>query len=489
LAPALLDTLVGACFCLFGLATWRRTTPAPALLMVATGVLWFVGGPFGLAAFAHRGPLIHLLVGYPRGRLRGRAERAAVTLGYLAGLIYPVGRSAVATIVLAGSVAAITARGYRRSRGAQRRARLTSLAASVAAMVVLTFGAGGRLMGWHVDHGVLVVYEITLIAVSLALFVDVRWGRWGSAAITSLAVDLGHYGSGGSLRDRLANALSDPTLVIGYVTPGGDGLVDEMGRPMDIAPDEPGRARTPIQDAGRPIAVMGHDSAVLDDPALLGSVATLTRIALANVRLQADVQARVAAVESSRRRLITVADAERTRLEAELRSGAQSRLEHVASLLADIPDDTGGLSTQLVTSMEAIGEFARGVHPRALSEYGLAVAISQLASTAPVPVPVSAPSRRFPREVEAAAYFVCAEALTNIAKYAHATKALIHVSEASDELVVEVVDDGIGGADPSSGSGLVGLSDRLDVLGGTLKVDSPAGGGTRIEARIPLLNR
>lgn len=280
-----------------------------------------------------------------------------------------------------------------------------------------------------------------------------------SARIAGLAVDLGQE-------------------------PGGDRLVDEAGRSLQIATDVPGRTITPIQDEVGPIAVLDHETGVLDDPALLGSVAALTRIALANLRLAADVQSRVADVELSRRRLLAVADAERARLEAELQAGAQRRLERVASLLADLPDDALSISALVDGTRESLREFARGIHPRVLTESGLSLAITELAASAPVPVAVSVPDRRSPSEVEAAAYFVCAEALTNTAKYAHATQASVRVTQVADALIVETSDDGIGGADPSTGSGLIGLADRLDVLGGTIDVDSPDGGGTRITARI-----
>jgi hypothetical protein len=155
MSSALLDAIVGWCFCLLGLGSWRRRRPEPGLLMVATGVLWFVGGSVGVAVFAHRGPLIHLLVGYPRGRLRDRSERAAVAVGYLDALVYPVGRSSLATVALAGLVGAVMMRGHRRSRGAERRARLTSLVASVAVFGVLCAGAAARLTGSRVGHQVL----------------------------------------------------------------------------------------------------------------------------------------------------------------------------------------------------------------------------------------------------------------------------------------------------------------------------------------------
>jgi signal transduction histidine kinase len=455
---------------------------------VAAGVLWLLGGFVTAAVFAHRGPLIHVLVGYPIGRLRNRVQQVTVGLGYVDALLYPVGRSEIATLLLAVLVVAVTAHGYHSSRGGERRARLTPTVVAMTVLGVLAAGAAARLAGWHVDHVVLVIYELALIAASFALFVDARWGRWNRAAITTLAIDLGQASPGVSLRDQIAGALGDPTLALGYLTADGDHPIDEVGRPLKIDSDAPGRVVTTIVEAGRPVAVLAHDAAVLNDPVLLDSVTALTKIALANVRLQAEAEERVVEVEASRRRLVTVADAERDRLEAELQTRVQRRLERVAWLLADVPG-SAGLATQVAMSRHAISEFARGLHPRLLTESGLAAAIAELAAAAPVPVAVSVADGQVGRDAETAAYFVCAEALTNIAKYAHAAKAQISVRHESGVLVVEIGDDGVGGADPVRGSGLIGLSDRLDIVGGTITVDSPTGGGTRLTARIPRVSR
>jgi signal transduction histidine kinase len=485
---SLLDTLVGVSLGLVGLAIWHRRRPAPAVLLLTSAALWFAGGAVESLALAHRGPSTHFLVGYPRGRLARSSERLVVAVGYAAALAYPIGRSAVATLALAASVIAVTLRGYLRSRGVERRARLIGLTASAAVWGVLCVGAGARLAGRPLDPQVLVAYEVTLIAVAIAVFVDVRYVRWSRSAITSLAVDLGQAGPR-SLRDLLAGALGDPSLVLAYPDPRSGLLSDETGRPVAIGPNPPDRAITELRDdAGRRIAVLVHDAAVLDDPVLVASVAALTRVALANARLQAQVADRLAEVAASRRRLITVADTERARLDAELR-GVQRRLERVAALLAVPSSDGAGLARHLAASQDAIREFAHGVHPRVLTDHGLAVALRDLACRTPVPVTVDVPDLRFGSDLEAAAYFVCAEALTNIAKYAGARKASIRVSDTGGELTVEISDDGVGGAEPSPGSGLTGLGDRLDVLGGRVDVDSPPGRGTRLTARIPLPRR
>jgi signal transduction histidine kinase len=477
-SAGLLDPVVGMCFCLLGVGGWRRLRVA-GLLAIATGVLWFLGGLAGPLVLAHRGPLTHLLVGYPRGRLRDRVEQIVVVIAYADALIYPVGRSAAITLVFASVVAVVMARGYRRARGAERRMRLVPLTSSVAVWGALGFGAAARLTDRHVDAQVLMVYEVMLVATAVVMFVDSRYGRWQRSAITSLAVELGHARSF-TMRDRLADALGDPSLVFAYTDPVSGGMRDESGRAVALTTQLPGRTVTVVDDAGRPIAALVHETAVLDDPVLLDSVSSLAKIALANARMQQEVQARFAAVEESRRRLLSVADAERDRLEAELRAGTQCRLERVARLVEDVPGCAEELARQVAASQDAIRQFARGVHPRVLTEDGLGAALADLAAMAPIPLTVAVPGGRFETDVEVAAYFVCAEALTNVAKYAHATQARVSITVGRGGLMLDVSDD-----DPARGSGLVGLRDRLDVLGGTLEVSSPAGRGTRLVARIP----
>ena len=199
-------------------------------------------------------------------------------------------------------------------------------------------------------------------------------------------------------------------------------------------------------------------------------------------------------VAASRRRLVEAGDEARRRLREQLRSGAEQRLAEVSAELAACADQHDGVTAvalvALVRGLDAASEdlarFAQGVHPRALTEHGLAEAIGDLAGHAPVPVVVHVPSCRFPAAQEAAAYFVCSEALANVAKYAEATFASITVADGGARLVVCVMDDGRGGAEPARGSGLRGLNDRVEALGGRLSVSSPAGAGTRVEAELPI---
>jgi signal transduction histidine kinase len=210
-------------------------------------------------------------------------------------------------------------------------------------------------------------------------------------------------------------------------------------------------------------------------------------------QLDAELRARLVELRASRSRLMEAGTAERRRLERDQHDGAQSRLVALAMLLrsarrradGELADMLDRAQTELQTSLGELRELARGIHPALLSERGLEPALQALATRAPVPVTVETEAERLPEPVETAAYFVVAEALTNVAKYAQATRASVVVRRSNGRVTVEVSDDGVGGADLARGSGLRGLADRVAALDGTLSLDSPAGHGTRVHAEIP----
>jgi signal transduction histidine kinase len=207
---------------------------------------------------------------------------------------------------------------------------------------------------------------------------------------------------------------------------------------------------------------------------------------------------RVEDLRDARQRIIAAADAERRRIERDLHDGAQQRMVAVAVTLglaeSQLESDPEGAARLIAQAREEaqlavkeLRELARGIHPALLSERGLGPALEALARRAPIPVTVSGvPDVEICHPIESAAYFCTAEALTNVAKYAHASTASVELSVDDDRLRLEVRDDGIGGADPSIGSGLRGLHDRVDVLDGRLEVDSPPGGGTTVRIELPL---
>jgi signal transduction histidine kinase len=210
--------------------------------------------------------------------------------------------------------------------------------------------------------------------------------------------------------------------------------------------------------------------------------------------LQAEVRAQVAEISASRRRLLAAGDEEGSRLERRLWEGALRRLGNVAAALGRARDPAVGdaaaerltrAEIQLTRVEEELRRLGRGLHPRELAEDGLAAALASLAHDIPVRVQLAVSAGSTTPAAAACAYFVCAEALANVAKYASASQVTVSVRTDSHGIRVEVADDGTGGADPTRGTGLRGLADRVETLGGTVTVDSPPGRGTRVVAVIP----
>jgi PAS domain S-box-containing protein len=218
-------------------------------------------------------------------------------------------------------------------------------------------------------------------------------------------------------------------------------------------------------------------------------------------RLNAELQARLQELAASRARIVAAGDVERRRLERNLHDGAQQRLVTLALYmrvgLAKLESDPAAARAtleeagdELALALDELRELARGLHPAVLTDRGLRAAVEALADRAPVAVEIAPiPDQRLPEPVEAAAYYLIAEALTNVAKYARASLVTVRVAATDAAVLVEVSDDGVGGADPGAGSGLRGLADRVEALGGSLEVVSPAGGGTSLRAEFPLQSR
>ena len=494
-ADAAADLAVGWALIGCGLAAWeRRRATGWGPLMIAAGTAWFLGTLWTAALYLHRGPLVHALLSYPSGRLSRPSARAVVVAAYVDGAVEPLGRSSVATIALCAALAVAAVDAWRAEVGPARRARARAMAGALAVALVLAFGATGRLAGWGTDAATLWAYEVVLVVVAVGLTVDLLAGRWSQAAVTGLVVDLGGIWEPATLRDKLARALGDSSLGLGYWLDDERGYVDEAGRTFLLPAAGARRAVTSIESDGRRVAVLVHDEAILEEPALVEAVAAATRIAVANVRLQAQVRVRIEQLAASRRRILEAADAQRRQLERELQGGAAQRLaavsEHVVSLARAAGDGRAGelvrdVQRQLDATRRELHELANGIHPAALTSGGLAAALPELAERAPLLVRIDVPQARFASAVEVAAYFVCAEALTNVAKYARASHARVEVEAGGGRLVVAVADDGVGGADAARGSGLRGLADRVEALGGRLRVESPPGRGTRLVADIP----
>jgi signal transduction histidine kinase len=302
---------------------------------------------------------------------------------------------------------------------------------------------------------------------------------------------------GGALRDVISEALGDPTLELAYWLPKEGRYADHRGQqvtPPDVGSD---RYVSVVEREGRKVGALICDPALAANERLVDAVGAAAALALDNERLEAALHARVEELRASRARIVQAADAERRRLERNLHDGAQQQLVAVALSLRlargkvrGSPEAAEAILDEAMDELEQatteLRELARGIHPAVLTDRGLRAAVKALAGRSPVPVELrELPGERLPRDVEAAAYFVVAEGLTNVARYAEARGASVSISRDNGRLDVEVRDDGRGGADPNRGSGLRGLADRVAALDGTLDVRSEDGAGTTLTARIP----
>jgi signal transduction histidine kinase len=541
---AIFGPIIGGAFIGTGLLAWlRRPDNRFGALMVALGYAYCLSGLivsteswsfiFGL----HLIPLpyailLHILVAFPTGRLHGRGEQALVWAAYLTAtvgwwalmLIEDTGRVGlpanhlliaskadlfetlanvrlgivVALIALAGAVVVA------RWRAAPRSQRRALAPVYVSGGLVLTLYAiwsitGIAGVGQDVQENLERARVVALALVPFAFLAGLLRSRVaGAAAVSALVASLGDAGGRrGRLREALSDALGDPSLELAFWLPERGGWVDEAGAPVALPGDGSARTCTTIEHEGRPLATIVHDVSLAEQGDLVRAVGGAASLALENERLDAELRANLHELRASRARVVESADAARRRIERDLHDGAQQQL--VAILLAlrmarsRLDDDPraaaemlDATTRNLADAIDELRELARGIHPAVLSDRGLGPALDSLATRLALPVEIgSMPAERLPEKVEVAAYFVVAEALTNVARYAQATHARIDVTRSDGRVTVAVADDGVGGADPAKGSGLRGLADRVAALDGRLVVDSEDGRGTTVRAVIP----
>lgn len=477
-----------------GVAVVARRGRGAGAPIVLTGLTWLAGDVADALLYVHRGPLVQLLLGYPAGRLWPRAVMAVTVAAYADGLVPAVAGAPWPTLALATAVVGTAAWRLMVAHRGERTARGLAFAAALAVSGSLAASALARLTGADAEAVTAWAYEIAVGAGVIALSAGLLWGRWATGAVSGLVLDLGTGSDPQALRTALARTVGDPTLLVAYRV--GDRWVDEVGRPVAV-PAEPAtrRAVTYVRDADRPVAAIVHDPAALADESLAESVAAVARLAVATAAMQAESAQRLKDVAASRRRLVVVADEERRRIGERLAGGVQARLALLSQRLAVLAHQRDGetaiavdeLRDELDEARADLERFARGVHPRTLTERGVAEALTELAGRARADIDVSALyAEDIPPAQAAAAFFVCSEGLANVAKHAPGARADITARSVGGQLVVTIGDDGPGGAEPASGSGLRGLGDRVSALGGTLTVASPRGGGTRLEARLPI---
>ena len=491
--------------------------------------LYTIGAVLGalvLAVFAH------LLLAYPSGRLRNRLERRVVAFGYGLALVanvvvlffdpspqcdkcptnvlfltgsprtehvLTVVTDILALLVL-GAVAVLMVRHWRAASTAARRGLGSILASGGGAVLLLAVSFAADPLS-HGLRDVLVNLGLLVFATVPFFFVGVMLrSRLARGSLADLLVDVSESSSIAAAEEWLRRVLGDPSLRLGLWFLERNQFVGADGEPFSEEDCASDRVAIGFEDElGRPLALVEHDPALLDERELLEAALAGARLALQRNRLQWELKMQLAELKRSRVRLVEAADTERRRLERNLHDGAQQRLVSLslalrlaqAKLRSD-PDATEQLLTgaaeELQLALQELRELARGLHPAVLADRGLAAALESLADRSALPVELSVSCDcRLAEPIEVAAFYVVSEALANVAKYAQATCARVTVTKTDSTLELEVADDGVGGADPAAGSGLRGLVDRVDALDGRLEVVSPPGGGTRVRAVLPLL--
>ena len=521
-------------YVLCGLFAWYRKPESRfGRLMIAAGFATLVsslssgnsnlaftlGMAFDLAPFAF---FMHVFLAFPTGTLRNRGERLLVGATYavaslnivglmlggydpanaiavidapdLAADILKVQLVAVAGLLLVAFAVMVTRRGVA-GRPLPTPVKVLvsffSLALVMGAVLLLT-------QALEIPLDASLAIQRTMFAVAgLAPFVfliailDARLAR---SAVGDLLVEL--RSEPRDLREPLSRALRDPTISLAYWLPQYDAWADQDGRPVNLPSPGGSRSVTMVDSYGGRLAALVHDPSLDDEPELLEAVGAAAGIALENGRLQAELKAKLEDLEGSRERVIEAGQQERKRLERNLHDGAQQRLIALslelgmyATKLAGDPEAQSQIQAarkEIAVSLEELRAVAHGLHPAVLTGHGLGVALESAAARATVPVKLNvAVEKRLDESIELAAYYVVTESLANIGKHAHAHRATVDVTREGDELVVEVVDDGVGGADSEQGAGLRGLADRVEAQGGRLRVWTPRGGGTRVRAEMP----
>lgn len=534
-------------FFLVGLLMWRlRPENRTWKLLLAVG---FAGLPFRvghvplpdiwavelLLTGMYYAVLLHLILAYPKGALPSRPDRIFVGLAYSSAAVFTImevlgtdplthhgcppiycqnpayiirspeyfptlgiASELNAVAFLLGFIALVVWRFLRTPPPIRPLLRAMLVAAFFFAIVggiqagplwrLVSLSEGTRLVLDFVITGLVMLIPITfLVGLLLMRLTQAQMGRF----VIELEATPREQ-----LRDSLARLLHDPSVDLAFWSSQLGRYIDGQGTAIDPAESAGGRTVTMIERGGEPVAAVMHDASLREEPGLLDAASAALGWTLDNERLQAELRAQLEETRASRARIVEAGDAERRRVERNLHDGAQQRLVTLSLMLRrarsqmeedkELGGTLGKAVEELGTAIDELRDLAQGIHPSILSEEGLGPALESLVERAAAPATLAAaPTNRLPSAVEATAYFVVAEALTNVVKYAQASAVTISATQGPGGLVVEVVDDGVGGAQYSRGSGLRGLSDRVAALGGRLTIESPPGGGTMIVAELP----
>jgi signal transduction histidine kinase len=504
----------------FGFFASQLSEATPAwmyTLGTAVQYLWLIG-------------FLYLLLTFPSGRLSGRLDRwlmggvvallslpiLAMLDGNKAGLRCPDCPDNLIQIVhnnrealnllglerLVGSALLLVIVGvlivrWRRASTGRRHAVAPVLIAGCATFVALAATATLDLFGDPFNALPANIFFYLTATVPIAVMFVFLQRQLARGGVAGLVVELGTPGAGAGLRQALARTLGDPSLELAFWFPAERCYVDGDGAPVRLPEGDGSRRATLVERDGQPIAALLHDAFLDDDAELVRSVCAAASLALENERLQAELRARLVDLQASRARLVGATDAERRRIERDLHDGTQQRLVSIAMSLglleSKLPTQEGEARPllretreALTLALEELRELTHGINPPLLVEQGLSAALDELCRRAALPTHLHVRlDRRLPDHVESAAYFVASEALTNAAKHSHASEVQVAASYTDATLTVEIADDGIGGAGTGGGSGLRGLADRVEALGGRFTVSSPPGRGTTLRAEIP----
>jgi signal transduction histidine kinase len=538
-----LTVLVGASLIGSGLGAWHaRPDNAVGRVMVFTGFAWFASllteasSPLlytvgDLVQYLWIAGFICLLLCFPSGRLQGTIDRVLV----VATVVLAVGVELVAMLYgnkvglrcsecpnnllhafanntralrlldlqrIGGAVVALTtiavvgARWWRAS-APQRRAVTPVLVAGTLTLLALTATIVDDLIGNPLGSLPAKVFFYMTATVPVAVLVVFVQRRLARGQVAGLVVQLGEPTASADLRSALARALGDPGLELAYWYPAEARYVRADGRHVELPGDGDDRRSTFVERDGQPIAVLLHDPALEHNAELVESVCAAAGLALENERLHAELRARLVELQASRARLVEATDAERRRIERDLHDGTQQRLVSIAMSLglleSKLPAEPAAAAPivrqtrdALAVALEELRELTHGILPPLLAERGLPAGLEELARRAALPTHLQIELEgRLPDRVESAAYFFASEALANAVKHSHGSEVRIAAVRQGAVLTVEVADDGIGGAASGGGSGLRGLTDRVEAAGGRLTLSSPVGRGTTLRAEIP----
>lgn len=520
------------------LAWWRRPASAMGAVLYLAALLWLAAGlvnteqpaliavGFVLAA-APIAAVLHLLLAFPSGRLGSTAARAIVAAGYAVTIVLQAPRylfvdfpppydvlaidarprlvdvaevvqNSIGALVIALAAVVLAGR-LRRADARQRRTLWPLYAYGIAAILFIPVSAN-LLVHWPGLTPIqLAVWQVAVLSVAPVAFTAaaLRGGFARAGGIEELGARLAAgEDARRELREGLVDAVGDPSLELVLWMPERGGFVDEAGAATPSPAERRGRGVVEVALDGRRVGAIVYDSGLVPDPAPVAAAGRVLAIALERERLDAELGASREALRDSRARIVVAGDRERRRVERNLHDGAQQRLTGLALILrlaagrADGDPELRALldeaGQELADALAELRELGRGLHPAILSDVGLSGALESLAERSAVPVRLEAcPDGRLPEEVEVAAYYVVSEALANAAKHSGASRVTVAVARGDGRLRVRVDDDGRGGAAATPGSGLEGLRDRVEAVGGRLSLASPPGGGTVLEARLP----